>query len=91
MDSAEFDLNNTLLSSSSISSTDSDDYDKGKSIYSIVFLRQLVSFFFTELRLAAELGRCLLERNHELQNYINLLQKQFDDKQSDMKVNRNVV
>ncbi|CAF0771246.1 unnamed protein product [Adineta ricciae] len=67
MDSAEFDLNNTLLSSSSMSSIDSDDYDK-------------------ELRLAAELGRCLLERNHELQNYINLLQKQFDDKQSDMKL-----
>jgi hypothetical protein len=37
--------------------------------------------------LAAELGRCLLERNHELQNYIGVLQKQIDDKQCDMKVN----
>jgi chromosome segregation ATPase len=39
-----------------------------------------------DLRLAAELGRCLLERNHELQNYINVLQKQLDDKQCDMKL-----
>ncbi|UJR22214.1 hypothetical protein I4U23_025278 [Adineta vaga] len=67
MDSAEIDLNNTLLSSSSISSTDSNDYEK-------------------DLRLAAELGRCLLERNHELQNYIQHLQKQLDDKQSDAKL-----
>ncbi len=41
---------------------------------------------FLDLRLAAELGRCLLERNHELQNYIHVLQKQIEDKQSDMKV-----
>ncbi len=39
-----------------------------------------------DLRLAAELGRCLLERNNELQNYIHVLQKQIDDKQCDMKV-----
>ncbi|CAF0929439.1 unnamed protein product [Adineta steineri] len=63
MESAELDLNNTLLSSSS----NSDDFEQ-------------------DLRLAAELGRCLLERNHELQNYIHVLQKQMDDKQSDMKL-----
>ena len=48
------------------------------------FLRHNTSII--DLRLAAELGRCLLERNHELQNYIHVLQKQMDDKQSDMKV-----
>jgi hypothetical protein len=69
MDSAELDINNTLLTSSSSLPTTSnpDDYEK-------------------DLRLAAELGRCLLERNNELQNYINILQKQLDDKQFDMKV-----
>ncbi len=71
MDSAELDMNNTLLTSSSLTTTTSnpDDYEK-------------------DLRLAAELGRCLLERNNELQNYINILQKQLDDKQCDMKVKR---
>ncbi len=68
MDSAELDMNNTLLNSSSLPTTSNpDDYEK-------------------DLRLAAELGRCLLERNNELQNYINILQKQLDDKQCDMKV-----
>jgi len=68
MDSAELDINNTLLTSSSLPTTSNpDDYEK-------------------DLRLAAELGRCLLERNNELQNYINILQKQLDDKQCDMKV-----
>ncbi|CAF0953330.1 unnamed protein product [Adineta ricciae] len=80
MDGAEFDLNNTSLSSSpkttptaasaattttTISTTD--DYDK-------------------DLQLAAELGRCLLERNQELQTYIGVLQKQIDDEQCDIKL-----
>jgi len=65
MDSADIELNNALLSSSSIIKSNPDDYEK-------------------DLRLAAELGRCLLERNQELQNYIHVLQKQIDDKQCDM-------
>jgi len=65
MDSTDIDLNNTLLSSSSIIKSNPDDYEK-------------------DLRLAAELGRCLLERNQELQSYIHVLQKQLDDKQCDM-------
>jgi len=56
MDSADIELNNALLSSSSIIKSNPDDYEK-------------------DLRLAAELGRCLLERNHELQNYINVFTK----------------
>ncbi|UJR26907.1 hypothetical protein I4U23_008217 [Adineta vaga] len=80
MDGAEFDLNNTSLSSSSKTATTttttttatstistSDDYDK-------------------DLQLAAELGRCLLERNQELQTYIGVLQKQIDDEQCDIKL-----
>jgi len=68
MDSAEIDINNTLLTTSSLTTTSNpDDYEK-------------------DLRLAAELGRCLLERNQELKNYISVLQKQIDDKQSDMKL-----
>ncbi len=39
-----------------------------------------------DLQLAAELGRCLLERNQELQNYVGVLQKQIDDEQCDIKV-----
>jgi hypothetical protein len=38
--------------------------------------------------LAAELGRCLLEQNQELQTYIGGLQKQLDDDQCDIKVRR---
>ena len=41
---------------------------------------------YLDLQLAAELGRCLLERNQELQAYIGVLQKQLDDEQSDVKV-----
>lgn len=41
---------------------------------------------YLDLQLAAELGRCLLERNQELQAYITVLQKQLDDEQSDVKV-----
>ena len=87
MDGAELDLNNTLLSSSSISSSSSDDYEKGSpdSRQTFLFAHELLCI---DLRLAAELGRCLLERNHELQNYIHLLQKQLDDKHSDMTVRR---
>jgi hypothetical protein len=44
------------------------------------------SFILLDLRLAAELGRYLLEQNQDLQNYINVLQKQLDDNQYDMKV-----
>ena len=44
--------------------------------------------FFLDLQLAAELGRCLLERNQELQTYIGVLQKQIDDEQCDIKVKR---
>ena len=43
---------------------------------------------FSDLQLAAELGRCLLERNQELQNYVGVLQKQIDDEQCDIKVRR---
>ena len=39
-----------------------------------------------DLRVAAELGRHLLERNQDLQNYISILEKQLDDTQYDMKV-----
>ncbi|CAF0926512.1 unnamed protein product [Rotaria sordida] len=39
-----------------------------------------------DLRLAAELGRYLLERNHELQNYIHILEKDIDDKQCEIKL-----
>ncbi|CAF4513272.1 unnamed protein product, partial [Rotaria magnacalcarata] len=66
MDGAELDFNNTLLSSSSLTTSNPGDYDK-------------------DLQLAAELGRYLLERNHDLQNYINVLQKELDDKQCEMK------
>jgi hypothetical protein len=41
---------------------------------------------YLDLQLAAELGRCLLERNQELQNYISVLQKQIDEEQADIKV-----
>lgn len=96
MDGAELDLNNSLLSSSSSKATStsnstpststistSDEYDKGKSSYSIFFasMRKI-----SDLQLAAELGRCLLERNQELQSYLGVLQKQIDDEQCDIKV-----
>lgn len=81
MDSAELDLNNANLSSSTV---DSEDYDKGLFLsISWIASRHL---FHLDLRLAAELGRYLLERNQELQNYINVLQKQLDDQQCDMQV-----
>ncbi|CAF2141826.1 unnamed protein product [Rotaria magnacalcarata] len=67
MDGAELDFNNTLLSSSSLTTSNPGDYDK-------------------DLQLAAELGRYLLERNHDLQNYINVQQKELDDKQCEMKL-----
>lgn len=41
---------------------------------------------YLDLQLAAELGRCLLERNQELQSYISVLQKQIDEEQADIKV-----
>lgn len=94
MDSAEFDLNNTLLTSSSSSSSsttttasstsNSDDYDKGLLVF--FYLLSYLFFYRVDLRLAAELGRYLLERNQELQSYINVLQKQVDDQQCDMQV-----
>ena len=99
MDGAELDLNNTSLSSSpkttstaaaaattatTISATD--DYDKGLPY----FLTNRLFYFqiCLDLQLAAELGRCLLERNQELQTYIGVLQKQIDDEQCDIKVRR---
>jgi len=42
--------------------------------------------FEKDLQLAAELGRCLLERNQELQSYISVLQKQIDEEQADIKL-----
>lgn len=85
MDSAELDFNSTLLSSaSSITSSNPDDYDKGLSqCFAILFKLFPIEI---DLRLAAELGRYLLERNHELESYINVLQKELDDKKCDMKV-----
>lgn len=45
MDSAELDLNNTLLSSSSITTSNSDDYEKGLIIIKLFFLlHNLISF-----------------------------------------------
>ncbi len=86
MDSADIEINNTLLSSSSaISISNSDDYENGLRWIDLSFFLYFF-LFFVDLRLAAELGRCLLERNQELQNYINVLHKQIDDKQCDMKV-----
>ena len=99
MDGAELDLNNSLLPSASKTATTtvaantssitpsslstSDDYEKGE--------RHVHSYasdtFRLDLHLAAELGRCLLERNQELQTYIGVLQKQIDDEQCDIKVN----
>ncbi|CAF1177815.1 unnamed protein product [Didymodactylos carnosus] len=38
------------------------------------------------LQLAAELGRCLLERNQELQNCIKILQQQIEDKDCEIKL-----
>ncbi|CAF1035853.1 unnamed protein product [Rotaria sp. Silwood1] len=67
MDGAELDFTNTLLSSSSITTLNPDDYEKN-------------------LRLAAELGRYLLERNQKLQNYIDILEKEIDDKQCEIKL-----
>ncbi len=95
MDGAELDLNNTLLSSSSKSTTEttssistSDDYDQG---FFFQKKQNYISFniyIYLDLQLAAELGRCLLERNQELQTYIGVLQKQIDDDQCDIKVRR---
>ncbi|CAF1312770.1 unnamed protein product [Didymodactylos carnosus] len=39
-----------------------------------------------DLQLAAELGRCLLERNQELQNCIKNLQQQIEDKDCEIKL-----
>lgn len=94
MDGAELDLNNTILSSSSkttasttsSSISTSDDYEKG-----LFFLKRITfveEYFLLDLQLAAELGRCLLERNQELQSYIEILQKQIDDEQCNSKVRK---
>jgi hypothetical protein len=103
MDGAELDLNNTMLSSSSKTTTSttpnvtttlssistSDDYEKGTyfSLYQNLLLL-IIKQNSLDLQLAAELGRCLLERNQELQAYIGVLQKQIDDEQCDIKVRR---
>lgn len=100
MDGAELDLNSTLISSSSKTPTTTttnpttitssisttDDYEKGLLLFFEKYLN--IFFLFKDLQLAAELGRCLLERNQELQNYIGVLQKQIDDEQCDIKVRR---
>ena len=87
MDSAaDIDLNKTRLSSSkSISS--SDDYENGSLAVSCFHSHLYPNL---DLRLAAEFGRCLLERNQELQTYITHLQKQIDEKQSDVKVSESL-
>jgi hypothetical protein len=94
MDGAELDLNNTMLSSSAKTTTlssisTSDDYEKGTyfSLYQNLLLL-IIKQNSLDLQLAAELGRCLLERNQELQAYIGVLQKQIDDEQCDIKVRR---
>ncbi|CAF3003928.1 unnamed protein product [Rotaria sp. Silwood2] len=73
MDGAELDLNNTILSSSSKPTTTSSSISTSDD-------------YEKDLQLAAELGRCLLERNQELQNYIDILQKQIDDEQCNTKL-----
>jgi hypothetical protein len=99
MDGAELDLTNTMLSSSSKTTSStapnvtttlssistSDDYEKG--LFSSRLL-PIIKQISLDLQLAAELGRCLLERNQELQTYIGVLQKQIDDEQCDIKVRR---
>ncbi|CAF1257812.1 unnamed protein product [Rotaria sordida] len=76
MDGAELDLNNTILSSSSKPTTAT---TTSSSI-------STSDDYEKDLQLAAELGRCLLERNQELQNYIDILQKQIDDEQCSIKL-----
>jgi len=78
MDGAELDLNNTLLSSSSKTTTTTSTTTASAISTSDDYEK--------DLQLAAELGRCLLERNQELQNYVNVLQKQIDDEQCDIKL-----
>lgn len=95
MDGAELDLNNTMLSPSPKTTADnttitssistSDDYEKGIDEKLFLIILKQTSL---DLQLAAELGRCLLERNQELQAYIGVLQKQIDDEQGDIKVKR---
>ncbi|CAF4602372.1 unnamed protein product [Rotaria magnacalcarata] len=75
MEGAELDLNNTVLSSSSKPATVSSSSSISTS-----------DDYEKDLQLAAELGRCLLERNQELQSYIDVLQKQIDDEQSNRKL-----
>ncbi|CAM2719952.1 unnamed protein product [Rotaria socialis] len=74
MEGAELDLNNTVLSSSSKPTTVSSSSISTSDDYE------------KDLQLAAELGRCLLERNQELQSYIDVLQKQTDEEQSNRKL-----
>ncbi|CAF3419969.1 unnamed protein product [Rotaria sp. Silwood1] len=78
MDGAELDLNNTILSSSS----------KAAAITTTTSSSSITTSddYEKDLQLAAELGRCLLERNQELQNYIDILQKQIDDEECNTKL-----
>ena len=91
MEGAEVNLNNTVLSSSSKAATTSssmsasDDYEKGLS-KGKNNSKRIDFLWFLDLQLAAELGRYLLERNQELQNYVDDLQKQIDDEQCNVKV-----
>lgn len=75
MDGAELELNNTLLPSSSTSTPKTTTTTNSTS-----------EDYEKDLQLAAELGRCLLERNQELQAYIGVLQKQIDDERNDIKL-----
>lgn len=99
MDGAELELNNTLLPSSSTATpktiisanatatnSTSEDYEKGFFFSSSSRSLSLIDFDDLDLQLAAELGRCLLERNQEFQAYIGVLQKQIEDQQNDIKV-----
>lgn len=76
MDGAEIDLTNSSLSTTNPSS-------KTNSATSSL---SATDDYEKDLQLAAELGRCLLERNQELQSYINVLQKQVDEEQNDIKL-----
>ncbi|CAF1099821.1 unnamed protein product [Adineta steineri] len=77
MEGAELDLNNTISSTSKPITTTTTTSSSTISTS---------DDYDKDLQLAAELGRCLLERNQELQNYINVLQKQIDDEQCDIKL-----
>lgn len=76
MDGAELDMNKTLLSAAAAPPPPSSSSS----------LTSTSDDFEKDLQLAAELGRCLLERNQELQNYISVLQKQIDEEQADIKL-----